>query len=69
MFHFHFRTVIIIKKGPSDIHFLMQRGVQEKKNIIKNQGFYFHYYKSIVETNNDFTCLFIYISLYALNFS
>ena len=33
MFHFHFRTVIIIKKGPSDIHFLMQRGVQEKKNI------------------------------------
>ena len=35
MFHFHFQTVIIIKKGPSDIHFLMQRGVQEKKKYHK----------------------------------
>ena len=54
------------KKGSEDTHLLMQRGaVKDKPNIIKNQGFFSHYYKSIVETNKNVTCPSKYISLYA----
>ena len=43
----------------------MQRAVvKEKPNIVENQGFFSHYYKSIVETNKNVTCSSEYISLY-----